>query len=150
MPANCHGRKRACVIREKHAEIEFTCGSGPNSVPTGVLEPQRDPGGGVVVLQRHLNADPSPLRDRRRHVQDDADAHLLRRGHEARIAPDQRGQSKTEEKAKQEDECVAISSYQCTDRDTSEQLQPHGACFFQRRSRSLYALRMQAARGDPM
>jgi hypothetical protein len=37
--------------------------------------------GGVVVLQRHLNADLPPLPDRRRQVQDHAHAHLLlRRG----------------------------------------------------------------------
>jgi hypothetical protein len=83
---------------------ELTSRSGAKCVPAGVPEQQPDPGGGagargVVVLHRHLQADP----DRRRHVQDDAEAHLLRRCQlQARMATDQRGQNKTREEGEGE------------------------------------------------
>jgi hypothetical protein len=145
---------RACIIREKRLEIELTCGSGANSVPAGVPEPQRDPGGGagsrgVVVLHRHLNANPSPLRDWRRHVQDDADAHLLRRGHEARMARDQRGQSKAEEEGGEGEARRRVRCHLPLHRPRHKRATAATRrLFFQRRSRSLYAVRMQAARGD--
>lgn len=100
-----------CVFREERREL--TCGSGVQNVPAGVPEPQRDPCSGtrvcgVVVLHRHLNADPPPEPDWRR--QDDAYSNLprwcrrilLRRGHPARMAPDQRGHNETEEEEGEE------------------------------------------------
>ena len=89
----------------------------------GVPEARRDPGPGarvrgVVVLQRHLNAHPPPLPDRRRQVQDHAHAHLdlprrrriipLRRGRllQARRQDAAPGQSEAAEAEGGEDEAT--------------------------------------------